>query len=702
MEDYFGYDVSYHINITDVDDKIILRARQEYLYKKWYTNTFEGDKDKVKTTVLADTKAALTKKTEKLGASRAKLSIELPSDAGKRDIDERAAAIKGQDLKEGQLDSLKNAVKKLTAAGDMAGLAAACAGELGELVDSKEGHLVSDHEIFNKHSRKFELAYLTDMEALGVRPPDVMTRVTEYIVEIVAFVNTIVEKGLAYSSNGSVYLSIDAFKAAGHTYRKLKPFVGDTSDADMAEGEGAIGSEATDKKNKNDFALWKASKPGEPSWESPWGSGRPGWHIECSVIASDILGPNLDVHAGGVDLKFPHHDNELAQSEAFFGHNQWVNYFFHAGHLDIKGLKMSKSLKNFITIQQALEKHSARQIRLMFLLQPWDKGMNFSDQTMADAKAKEAQFRNFFGNIKAIISATTPSGSPSWLTDRVGWRQSGDKDLMLAFNKCTDAVHQALCNNFDTPTVIHLLIALVKDVNNYLAAFGTTPAVDLIRKCALYVTKILRLFGMIDNDAMGFPLAASSGGEDVLKPFLDTFRDFRQEVRSVMRGCKDIKQGSSAVMAECDKVRDEALPKLGVRLEDLSDGTTRWKLDDPQVLISEIEGRKAAAAAAQAEKRVKELERAVKKLADMTAASVPPSMVFEGNSEFGSLSADGLPVTMKNGDAVNKSQAKKYKKQQDKQVKDHDKFLAETKTAGVSPEELLATYAKKVSDLRSN
>jgi cysteinyl-tRNA synthetase len=700
MEDYFGYDVSYHINITDVDDKIILRARQEHLYKQWHEKTFGGDKSKVKDIVLLDTKAALDNKTEKLAKSREKLSEPLPADAGTREVDERESAIKGQDLKEQQLAKLKSTVTELTEKADYAGLAEACAGELGELVDSKEGHLVSDHEVFNKHSRKFELAYLTDMEALGVRPPDVMTRVTEYVPQIVDFVKAIVDKGLAYDSNGSVYLSIDAFKAAGHTYRKLKPFAGDTSEADMAEGEGAIGTEASDKKNKNDFALWKASKPGEPSWESPWGSGRPGWHIECSVIASDILGPNLDVHAGGVDLKFPHHDNELAQSEAYFGHNQWVNYFFHAGHLDIKGLKMSKSLKNFITIQQALEKHSARQIRLMFLLQPWDKRMNYSDQTMADSKAKEAQFRNFFGSVKAILSATDANGAPSWLNSRVGWRQKADKELMLAFNRCTDGVHDAFCNNFDTPAVIHLLVGLVKDVNNYLISNGTTPAVDLIRKCAMYVTKILRLLGVIENDATGFPLQASSGGEEALKPFLDTFRDFRQEVRGLMRGCKDIKEGASKVLAECDKVRDEALPKLGVRLEDLSDGTTRWKLDDPQVLMREIEGRKAAAAQAQLEKKAKDRERAAKKLADITAASIPPSQLFQNQPEFGSLTADGLPATLKNGDAVNKSQAKKYKKQQDKQAKDHEKFLAEAKAAGLDPEALLATYADKLAQLQ--
>ena len=114
----------------------------------------------------------------------------------------------------------------------------------------------------------------------------------------------------------------------------------------LADGEGTLEVGKSDKKNQNDFALWKTSKRGEPSWNSPWGKGRPGWHIECSVMASEIFGENMDIHSGGVDLKFPHHDNEMAQSEAFYQNHQWVNYWFHAGHLHIEGLKMSKSLKN--------------------------------------------------------------------------------------------------------------------------------------------------------------------------------------------------------------------------------------------------------------------------------------------------------------------------------------------------------------------
>lgn len=135
----------------------------------------------------------------------------------------------------------------------------------------------------------------------------------------------------------------------------------------VLEGEGAL-TVAADKKCPLDFALWKKVKPGEPSWESPWGAGRPGWHIECSAMASDILGFPLDLHSGGIDLRFPHHDNELAQTEAFYDQPQWVNYFLHSGHLHIKGLKMSKSLKNFITIKKILEKYPARVVRLLVLL----------------------------------------------------------------------------------------------------------------------------------------------------------------------------------------------------------------------------------------------------------------------------------------------------------------------------------------------
>ena len=257
---------------------------------------------------------------------------------------------------------------------------------LAEALDAELGESVTDHEIFNAHSRRFEAEFMEDMTALGIRPPDSLTRVTEYVPQIVTFVEQLVAKGLAYASNGSVYMDISKMRACGHAYPKLEPSKGKATEAEMAESEGTFTAEAGEKRNATDFAVWKKSKGGEPSWPSPWGGGRPGWHIECSVMATDLMGDNMDVHAGGYDLKFPHHDNEIAQSEAYHGCKQWVNYFFHFGHLHIKGLKMSKSLKNFITIRQALAGHTARQIRLMFLLAPWDKPMNYSDQTIDEAK----------------------------------------------------------------------------------------------------------------------------------------------------------------------------------------------------------------------------------------------------------------------------------------------------------------------------
>ena len=180
----------------------------------------------------------------------------------------------------------------------------------------------------------------------------------------------------------------------------------------LAEGEGKLTQEfASEKHSPRDFALWKCSKPGEPSWPSPWGPGRPGWHIECSVMASDVFAgifnsPIMDIHSGGVDLKFPHHDNEMAQAEAHAGCTQWVNYFVHAGHLDIKGFKMSKSLKNFITIRQALEQHSPRQVRLCFLLHKYNAGMDYGDNTMSHALVMERQFAEFFHNAKAVLTRT--------------------------------------------------------------------------------------------------------------------------------------------------------------------------------------------------------------------------------------------------------------------------------------------------------
>jgi cysteinyl-tRNA synthetase len=262
---------------------------------------------------------------------------------------------------------------------------------------------------YDELSREFETAFFSDCEALNIRLPTVITRVSEYVPEIVAFIQKIIDNGYAYESNGSVYFHVHKFsKSDSHTYAKLDPSkVGDL-DA-LKEGEGVLTNEDTsilkDKTNPEDFALWKKAKEGEPSWESPWGNGRPGWHIECSAMAGAVFKEYpIDIHSGGIDLKFPHHDNEIAQSEAYYECDNWINHFWHTGHLHIDGLKMGKSLKNFTSIKEMLQTYSARQVRFMFLLHSWSVTMNYSPEaSFAEATAKEKQFNEFFKNVKAIL-----------------------------------------------------------------------------------------------------------------------------------------------------------------------------------------------------------------------------------------------------------------------------------------------------------
>lgn len=249
----------------------------------------------------------------------------------------------------------------------------------------------TDHTIFTDVTKYWEAEFMGDMDALNVMRPDVITRVTTYVPQIADFVEKIIQKGFAYESDGSVYFDITAFEKAGNPYARLRP----DSKNDKAlqeEGEGSLSKNLGGKRGAGDFALWKKSKAGEPVWPSPWGEGRPGWHIECSVMASDVLGSEMDIHSGGIDLAFPHHDNELAQSEAYFcehghGPHNWVRYFLHMGHLSIAGSKMSKSLKNFQTIKDALATdYTPRGMRTVFLMGRWNDGVEISPdmRTMAE------------------------------------------------------------------------------------------------------------------------------------------------------------------------------------------------------------------------------------------------------------------------------------------------------------------------------
>ena len=245
---------------------------------------------------------------------------------------------------------------------------------------------------------KYIAAFREDVTALGVKPATRHPRVVEFMADIIRFVEDLIEKGFAYESQGDVYFRVEK----SHNYAKLA----NKTLEDLELGaSGRTDEETARKENPIDFALWKAAKPGEISWDSPWGPGRPGWHIECSVMSTEILGDTIDIHGGGADLEFPHHTNEIAQSEAKTG-KTFANYWMHNGFVNIDNVKMSKSLGNFITVHDALKTIDGQVLRFFFATQHYRKPINFTEKAVRDAETNLKYLKNtyeqpFTGNVDA-------------------------------------------------------------------------------------------------------------------------------------------------------------------------------------------------------------------------------------------------------------------------------------------------------------
>jgi cysteinyl-tRNA synthetase len=527
---------------------------------------------------------------------------------------------------------------------------------------------------FRELAAQYEKEFVEDMLKLGVPMPDLVTRVSEFIPEILTYIQGLMDNGIAYASNGSVYFSTAAFQAAGHIYGKLMPEQVGNSEL-IAEGEGSLfGNE--DKKSGDDFVLWKKTKEHadgmfEPSWSSPWGPGRPGWHIECSAMSNSAFGKRaggcLDVHAGGVDLKFPHHENEIAQSEGFSGSHQWVNYWLHTGHVNIKGFKMSKSLKNFITIRQALERYSSRQIRFCFVLHKYNEPMDYGDGSMNHAVSIDKIFSEYFHNVKAVLRRLGLDG-PQHLGE-------AEMALLKSMEEAKGGVRASLLDDFDTPKSVTFLLELIRECNRYLEKEDNGISTIIITNVARYITSILRTFGLVpDSIEIGFPDTGSSsseggGREQTLTPLLDVLTKFRETVRLAA-----ISGDTKAVLGAADTLRDNILPDLGVRMEDKGSGAdvvTIWKLDDPEVLLQERKLKEEA----KAEKERQKLETLRKQREKEERSKISPETMFLSQTDLYSSfdSVTGLPTHDKAGELLSKAATKKLQKEQAKQAELYQK-----------------------------
>lgn len=374
---------------------------------------------------------------------------------------------------------------------------------------------------------RFIAEYYKDADKLNIERATTNPRATEYIQDIIDFVSELIEKGYAYEVDGDVYFSTKKFadygKLSGQNIEDLQA--------------GARISVDERKKDPMDFAVWKAEKPGEPSWDCPWGKGRPGWHIECSCMARKILGETIDIHAGGMDLAFPHHENEIAQSEALTG-KPFANYWLHSAYINVNNQKMSKSLNNFFTAREILEEYDADVIRFFMLSAHYRIQINFSKDLLDSAKASVERLYNAIGNLENLLDEVSVE---KMTEEEVEYLASLDKYRKKYIEKMDD--------DFNTADAITVLFELSKDLNTNISIDSSK---ELVTKSLELMRELGKPLGMLQKTTKG-------SLEDEVEALIEQ----RQQARK------------NRDFALADKIRDD-LKARGIILEDTPQGV-RWK-----------------------------------------------------------------------------------------------------------------------------
>jgi len=381
----------------------------------------------------------------------------------------------------------------------------------------------------SKVAEKYSDAFMEDIKKLKIKPATVYPKATEHMTEIVDLVKKLEENGSAYNVDGNVFFNVKSFDGYGKLSGK------NTDDLEV----GARIEINEEKKNPLDFSLWKKAKPGEPAWESPWGGGRPGWHIECSAMSMKHLGETIDIHAGGNDLIFPHHENEIAQSEAAT-HRDFVKYWMHFGFLNLNEEKMSKSLGNFFTARDILKKYPAEALRLLYCQTHYGGPLAFSEELLAGAAKGTQKLNNAVQKI------------------REGMNSGAAGEHQFDFQKFYQSFEEAMDDDFNSPKAVAVIYDFVKEFNAYLISHEN-PGKNFFEEAYKFMEKTADgVLGVVTMEPTEMLETTNPGMEDAL---IHLFIELRTEAKT----------GKNYALA--DSIRDR-LKELGVVLQDSKTGTT--------------------------------------------------------------------------------------------------------------------------------